>query len=188
MKVKSPIQEELEENKTEDIQELEENIEETDTNTQEPIDEQAPKEETITFQSHISIKDDSVIHSRKKDLEYEKDGSKITVYDEPNFKTDKIVVKVQFPKSSPIIECVITATGYKDRVVASGGELRLLQNRLYFVPVNTDANSDEYSHIKVMSDISDSIDVRYIKEGLACIIPLKHNVKIYNNIRIAVLS
>lgn len=108
--------------------------------------------------------------------------------EEHEFKSDRITVKSKFPKNATSIECLLTATGYKDRVIASGKELRLLQSRLYYIPVNTDENSDEYSNIKVMSDMSDSIDVRHIKDGYACVCALKHNVKIVDNVRIAVLS
>ena len=105
-------------------------------------------------------------------------------------KTPSIIkVCVSFPKHATPIDCIITATGYCDKISAVGKELRLLQNRQYMIPVDCDEtiNSDEYN-IKVMSDMSDTIDVRYVKNSVACVIPLKHNIKLYQNDRLAILS
>lgn len=100
-----------------------------------------------------------------------------------------ITICVDFPKHATPVECIIAATGYRDKIAAAGKELRLLQNRLYMIPVDCDKdiNSDDWSGIKIMSDISGSIDVRFIKDGLACVMPLAHNVKIRQGNRLAIL-
>jgi len=104
-------------------------------------------------------------------------------------KPDYIPICVDFPKHATPVECIITATGYHDKIAASGRELRLLQNRLYMIPVdcNKEINSDEWSDIKVMSDMSSLIDVRYVKDGFACVMPLTHNIKIRQGNRLAIL-
>ena len=148
------------------------------------------KKETMKFEESINISDESVVHEENPTYTHQDEDSKITIYtDKPVFKKNNtIIVKSKFPKSATSVDCIITATGYKDKVIASGKELRLLQHRLYLIPVNTYEDSDEYSNIKVMSDMSDKIDVRYVKDGFACVTPLSHNVKIYDDIRLAVLS
>jgi len=104
-------------------------------------------------------------------------------------RPDYVTVCVDFPKHATPVECIIAATGYHDKIAASGRELRLLQNRLYMIPVDCDKeiNSDEWSGIKVMSDMSSLIDVRYVKEGFACVMPLTHNVKVRQGNRLAIL-
>lgn len=70
---------------------------------------------------------------------------------------------------------IFLATGEQNVVTISNGSIHLLQGRQYYIPVGkTDINSDEYN-IKVHSDISDRIDVRYVKDGFAAIIPIRHN-------------
>jgi len=121
---------------------------------------------------------DNVVENKKKVEKQETDS-----------KQEYITICVDFPKHATPVECIITATGYHDKIAASGRELRLLQNRLYMIPVDCDEsiNSDEWTDIKVMSDMSSLIDVRYIKDGLACVMPLTHNVKIRQGNRLAIL-
>jgi len=185
------------EDKSEDLNKIENSLEEPiEDNFEEPEDkfEDLDKtedidNETVSFEESINITDEAVVHKEKPSYTHQDQNSKITIYDDkPAFKDNTVIVKSQFPKSATSVECIITATGYKDKVIASGKELRLLQHRLYLIPVNTYEDSDEYSNIKIMSDMSDKIDVRYVKDGFACVTPLSHNVKIYDNIRLAVLS
>ena len=98
-------------------------------------------------------------------------------------------VKVDFPKSATPVDCVSATTNCSDKIVASNKQLVLLQNRFYFIPVDCDKkiNSDNYSIIKVYSEYADSIDVRYIKDGFACVMPLKHNFRIRQNMVLAIL-
>jgi hypothetical protein len=108
-----------------------------------------------------------------------------TEVERPSF----INVVVDFPKPATPVDCVSAATNTRDKIVASNKQIRLLQNRFYFIPVNVDFNisSDDYANIKVYSEKAENIDVRYIKEGKACIISLKHNVKIRQGELLAVM-
>jgi len=98
-------------------------------------------------------------------------------------------IKVCFPKSATPVDCVSATTGQSDKIVAANKQLALLQNRFYFIPVDCDItiNSDEYSVIKVYSEYAAAIDVKYVKNGVACIMPLKHNFKIRQDMVIAIL-
>src|SRR6056297_1103329 len=162
-------------------------------------------EENVTVSESFTTSEEKPVETKTDEIdeteyesdfidEKETDNSSTFNYDAGDMKSfsklsdKKIPVKSKFPKNATSIECIITATGYRDRVIASGKELRLLQARLYLIPVDTDINSDDFNCIKVMSDMSDSIDVRYIKDGFACVSALKHNVKIKDNVRLAILS
>lgn len=111
------------------------------------------------------------------------------VKEETIMKPNTLYVKVNFPKSATPVDCVSANTNCSDKIVASNKQLALLQNRFYFIPVDCDEtiNSDEYSVIKVFSEFADCIDVRYIKNGVACILPLKHNFKIKQGMQLAIM-
>ena len=100
-----------------------------------------------------------------------------------------VYIKVNFPKSATPVDCVSATTNCSDKIVAPNKQLTLLQNRFYFIPVDCDKkiNSDNYSIIKVYSTYADAIDVRYIKDGFACVMPLKHNFKIRQDMILAIL-
>ena len=98
-----------------------------------------------------------------------------------------VTVHVNFETSSDQIEFVLQATNEKNIVIAANMKLQLIQGRMYYVPVDTKADSDEYGNMKLYSDISEKIDVRYVKNGIACVIPLKHNIFIENNQKLCVL-
>ena len=100
-----------------------------------------------------------------------------------------IAIKVNFPKSATPVDCVSATTNCSDKIVAANKQLALLQNRFYFVPVDCDESidSDKYSVIKVYSEYAAAIDVKYVKNGFACIMPLKHNFKIRQDMVIAML-
>ncbi len=102
-------------------------------------------------------------------------------------KINKHHILINFEKNVTPIDCTITATNHKDKVIATNREIRLLQNRFYFIPVNTDINSDDYDNIKMFSDMSDNIDIRYIKNGIASIMALKHNILIKDKQRLCVV-
>ncbi len=103
----------------------------------------------------------------------------------PNF----INVVVNFPRPATPVDCISATTNTRDKIVASNKQIRLLQNRFYFIPVNVDPSisSDNYSNIKIYSEKAAEIDVRYVKDGFACIIALKHNTKIRQDELLAVL-
>jgi hypothetical protein len=98
-----------------------------------------------------------------------------------NNKTGKsIFVKFYLPKTS--VSYIIQATNQEDKVNAINGELRLIKGRVYYLPINEEEiNSDDYEFIKVFSDLSDKLQVLFIKSGFACVIPIVNNFRIKNN-------
>ena len=94
-----------------------------------------------------------------------------------NSKGVSIHVKFKLPIDS--IFYTLAATGQEQNSSAIDGNLRLVKGRIYYLPIdNTVVDSDTYNTIKVFSNISNSIEVRFIKEGYACVIPIIHNVLI----------
>lgn len=69
---------------------------------------------------------------------------------------------------------VFNATGETNTTSIIGGKLRMMQGRTYYIPVNSDVNSDNYT-IKVLSNIAAKIDVRFVRDGYACVVPIHHN-------------
>jgi hypothetical protein len=98
-----------------------------------------------------------------------------------------VTVHVRFSSNSDSVKIVLQATNQENYVTAANMKLQLIQGRMYYVPIDTNANSDEYGNMKIYSDISEKIDIRYVKNGIACIIPLKHNIFISNNQQLCVL-
>jgi len=156
------------------------NILEEDPEQEQELEEEQETNNSIQLTDHVSQEEEVNITVEKS-----KENETTEVKERPDY----INVCVDFPKHATPVECIITATGYRDKIAASGRELRMLQNRLYLIPVDCDkeVNSDEWSDIKVMSDMSSLIDVRYIKDGFACVMPLTHNVKIRQGNRLAIL-
>ena len=93
-------------------------------------------------------------------------------------KTDNSIIdiKVDF-KESQQITFILTSTGQKNITCVSDEHLCMMLGRLYYIPVNTKLDSDNY-YLKVLGNIADQIDVRYIRDGIACILPLRHNIKL----------
>ena len=134
----------------------------------------------------------SELKTKSEELEVENKSEDTEIEDTEIEETDKFKTKtnqvyVEFKNNASSIECVITATNTKYNVIANNKELRLLQNRFYFIPVSTDLNTDEFENLKILSDIAEKIDVRYIKDGFACVMALKHNVLITNGQRLCVV-
>jgi hypothetical protein len=80
--------------------------------------------------------------------------------------------------SNAIVELgyVFLATNEQNVIKASNGRVNLLQGRMYYIPINNpDINSDTFN-IKIHSDVADRIDVRFVKDGFACVVPIRHNV------------
>lgn len=99
-----------------------------------------------------------------------------------------ITINLKLERPSITIEYIIDSTNQKGKIIASNYEIRLLQGRTYFVPVDCDLNinSDDFI-IKEFSDIASLINVRYIKDGKACIIPIRHNITLNNEQRLCIL-
>ena len=77
-------------------------------------------------------------------------------------------------------------------ISVSGGKLYMMQGRMYYIPVFSpnfvdNINSDEYI-IKVPSDVASRFDIRYIKDNLACIVPIRHNAILRNNEKLCILT
>lgn len=92
--------------------------------------------------------------------------------------------------SEEIIEIGYTflATGEQNILSVSNGRIHMLQGRMYYIPIGReDIDSDNYN-IKVHSDIADRFDVRYIKNGLAAVVPIRHNCILKNGERLCVLT
>ena len=88
-----------------------------------------------------------------------------------------IFVDFEFPKHD--VNYIIEATNQEERVNAIEGELRLIKGRIYYIPVNNkEIDSDEFDRIKVFSTLSDKLNVVFIKDGYACVIPIVNNMKI----------
>lgn len=102
-------------------------------------------------------------------------------------KPKSATIHVKFRSNSDHIEIKSTATGETNKVAAANRKLRLISGRLYFIPVDNDIDSDEYGNIKQYSETSDKFEVRYIKNGVACINPILHNALIQEGTRLCIV-
>lgn len=146
-----------------------------------------------------SISIDDVLNETNNDLEEESELKEVqeqSIMEEPikEVKQEEslpefVNVKIKFPNSATPVDCVSAATNCREKIVAANKQIRLLQNRFYFIPVDCDEriDSDQYGNIKVYSTQADKIDVRYVKNGFACLIAMKHNIKLYDDELLAVL-
>ena len=87
----------------------------------------------------------------------------------------------------PRISFIIAATGQTGASVPTDKKVRLIHGRIYKLPVNTDADSDKFTAIKVYSDLADKISVRFVKDSMAHIVPLQNNVVIESSKRLCVI-
>ena len=103
-------------------------------------------------------------------------------------KPKSATIHVKFRSSSDQIEIKSKATGETNKVAAANRRIRLIHGRLYLIPVdNTEVDSDEYGNIKQYSETSDKFEVRYVKNGVACIDPILHNALIENGQRLCII-
>jgi len=72
----------------------------------------------------------------------------------------------------------LLANGNEGLTVAQTNSLTLQRDKLYFIPITTNVNSDEFSSIKLLNEYSQYFDVRGVKDGCAIIIPLVHNYQL----------
>lgn len=107
--------------------------------------------------------------------------------DEGSKELKPSTIHVKFKTGGDQVKFVLQATNEQNIVIAANRKLQLIQGRTYYVPVDTDVNSDEYGNMKIYSDISEKIDVRYVKDGIACVYPLKHNIFIEDKQQLCVL-
>lgn len=75
-----------------------------------------------------------------------------------------------------------------DKIVAYNKELKLVLGRHYLIPItNKNLSSDNFMHIKHFSNIAGKIDIRYVKNGVAYIIPMINNITVVDNERLGFL-
>jgi hypothetical protein len=106
---------------------------------------------------------------------------------DPNSEQKAATIHVSFKTNSDQIKIINKATNEKSAVVAANKKIRLINGRLYFIPIDHDMNSDEYGNMKQYSETSDKFIVRYIKEGTACIDPIQHNALVENGQTLCVI-
>jgi len=105
------------------------------------------------------------------------------IQDLPNF----ITIKVNLIEPISTVGYIFNSTGESNTVTVSNGKLQMMQNRTYYIPINSQINSDLYN-IKILSDMADKIDVRFVKEGFACVVAMQHNITIKNEQKLCVLT
>lgn len=97
-------------------------------------------------------------------------------------------IHVKFNTNSDQVKIINKATNEKSTVAAANKKIRLINGRLYFIPIEKkDINSDEYGNMKQYSETADKFIVRYIKDGVACIDPIQHNALVEDSQRLCVL-
>ena len=103
-------------------------------------------------------------------------------------KTQNIYVAANFGTDIIEIGYVFLATGEQKVVSVSNGNIHLLQGRMYFIPIGKeDIDSDEYN-IKVDSSVADRFDIRYIRDGLAAVVSIRHNAILKNGEKLCILT
>lgn len=80
------------------------------------------------------------------------------------------------------------ATNEENMVTVSGGKMQLLHNRMYYIPIDNESINSDNGTIKVTSDISERFDIRSVRDGFACMIPIKHNSSLKNGERICIVT
>ena len=100
-----------------------------------------------------------------------------------------VFIYTKFGNTTTTINFVITATGQYGKTSATGGKLRLIHGRIYFLPITADesVSSDNYSNVKIFSDMGDKIDVKFVNKGYAAVLPLQNNINLLDNTRLCVL-
>ena len=150
-----------------------------------PVGEKSPEptEEELNFGIEISS-EPITLEKIKTKVTFNKPELIVETADAP----DNIPIFTKFEKNTIQVEYTVNATGQEDKIIASNRSLKMMHGRSYRVPItNTEINSDT-RNIKVFSDIADYIDVRFVKNGFACVTPLRHNITINDGQRLCVLS
>ncbi|MFW6242608.1 MAG: hypothetical protein ACOC2W_00455 [bacterium] len=107
----------------------------------------------------------------------------------PSNPEGPVFVHTHFGNKTQPVQFTIIATGQTSNTSITGGQLRLIYGRIYFLPIDIDKSisSDEFANIKIFSDISSKLDVRYISNGYAAILPLQNNIMLTDKTRLCVL-
>lgn len=100
-----------------------------------------------------------------------------------------IFIKTKFGAKTQPVQFTIIATGQTGNTSITGGKLRLIYGRIYFLPIDAapEINSDNFANLKMFSDLADKIDVRFINNQFAAIIPLQNNIMLSDDTRLCVL-
>lgn len=94
----------------------------------------------------------------------------------PEVPKKNIFILAKFSDAIVELGYILLATNEQNVVTVSNGRINLLQGRMYYIPINdSNINSDAFN-IKIHSDVADRIDVRFVKDGFACVVPIRHNV------------
>jgi len=98
-------------------------------------------------------------------------------------------VHVNFSTNAISVDFAVAATGQTNKMVAANGKLQLMSGKFYMIPVNCEPeiDSDDFANVKVYSDVAELFDVRYVKNGIACVMPLRHNITLSHDQRLCVL-
>lgn len=117
-------------------------------------------------------------------------GEVIVEFEEskPSEVQKMIYVNAKFNTDITEIGYEFLATGEKNVVSVSNGKLYMLQGRQYYVPINNELIDSDNYNIKVHTDAADRFDVRYIKDGLAAVVPIRHNTILKSGERLCVLT
>jgi hypothetical protein len=180
------IQEDQKDIECDDSISVDDVLNETETNNNLEEEEETIMTTATEYQEEVQPELTEVVENIEVELDINQSSEEENVeFVRPEF----VNVKIKFPTSATPVDCVSAATNCREKIVAANKQIRLLQNRFYFIPVDCDEriDSDQYGSIKVYSTQADKIDVRYIKDGFACLISMKHNVKLYDDELLAVL-
>jgi hypothetical protein len=117
---------------------------------------------------------DEVFSTLQEDVSEEQISETIEI--SPSEISKNIFVLADFSDTIVELGYVFLATNEQNVIKASNGRVNLLQGRMYYIPINNlTINSDTFN-IKIHSDVADRIDVRFVKDGFACVVPIRHNV------------
>ena len=95
-------------------------------------------------------------------------------------------IKVQLSHSIKI-NYTMCATGEKGSVISTNGKLLMAIGRLYEIPIDFNGNLDNFHVVKMIGEFAEKFEIRNIRDGLAVIQPIIHNVLIKNEEEIASL-
>ena len=94
----------------------------------------------------------------------------------PQEVSKNIFILAKFSDAIVELGYVFLATNEQNIVTASNGRINLLQGRMYYIPIDKSNIDSDAFNIKIHSDVADRIDVRFVKDGFACVVPIRHNV------------
>ena len=97
-------------------------------------------------------------------------------------------ISAEFGEAIDKIGYVHLATNEENVITISGGKMQLLHNRMYYIPVNNKEINSDNGSIKITSDIAERFDVRFVRDGFACLVPIKHNATLKNGERLCIVT